>query len=252
MSTPSKPLPQGPVLEAQTQRFLDALAAQGGPPIYQLSYADARQVLENAQAGVSGLPADTEDRVLPTGPTGEVAVRIYRPKGAQGVLPVVMYLHGGGWVLGSKNTHDRLLRDMVNATGAAFVFVSYTPSPEAQFPTSLEQCYAATKYVAEHGKELRLDGGRLAVMGDSAALSALLPRRVSTNGAPRKIHRKHGVNVTHVASSPPSVPAIIGDRPPGSRNAAMKPTNCKTMISGPGVVSAMPRPSSISPGLSQW
>ena len=76
MSTPSKPLPQGPVLEAQTQRFLDALAAQGGPPIYQLSYADARQVLENAQAGVSGLPADTEDRVLPTGPTGEVAVRI--------------------------------------------------------------------------------------------------------------------------------------------------------------------------------
>jgi len=186
MSTPSKPLPQGPVLEAQTQRFLDALAAQGGPPIYQLSYADARQVLENAQAGVSGLPADTEDRVLPTGPTGEVAVRIYRPKGAQGVLPVVMYLHGGGWVLGSKNTHDRLLRDMVNATGAAFVFVSYTPSPEAQFPTSLEQCYAATKYVAEHGKELRLDGGRLAVMGDSVGgnLTAAVTLMAKERGGP--------------------------------------------------------------------
>src|SRR5262245_59915356 len=137
MSTASKPTPQRPILEAQTQRFLDALTAQGGPPIYQLSYAAARDVLENAQAAVTGLPADTEDRVLPTGPTGEVAIRIYRPKSATGVLSVVVYLHGGGWVLGSKNTHDRLLRDMVNATGVAFVFVSYTPSPEVQFPTSL-------------------------------------------------------------------------------------------------------------------
>ncbi len=71
------------------------------------------------------------------------------------------------------------------------------------------------------------------------------------NGAPRKIQRKHGANVTQVASRPPSVPATIGESPPGSRNAAMKPTNCSTMISGPGVVSAMPRPSSISPGVTQ-
>ena len=71
------------------------------------------------------------------------------------------------------------------------------------------------------------------------------------NGAPRKIQRKQGMKVTQVASRPPSVPASIGGNEPGSRNAAMKPTNCSTMISGPGVVSAMPRPSSISPGLSQ-
>jgi acetyl esterase len=95
-------------------------------------------------------------------------VRIYRPQGARGSLPVVMYFHGGGWVLGSKNTHDRLLRDLTNATNAAFVFVSYTPSPEAQFPVPIEQAYAATAYVAEHGRELNLDSTRLALAGDSA------------------------------------------------------------------------------------
>ncbi len=186
MSTATPTPTHTPVLETQAQRFLDVLSAQGGPPIYRLSYAEARQVLENAQAGVSGLPADTEDRVLPTGPTGEVAVRIYRPKGVKGVLPVVVYLHGGGWVLGSKNTHDRLLRDLVNATGVAFVFVSYTPSPEAQFPTSLEQCYAAAKYVAEHGKELQLDSSRLAVMGDSVGgnLTAAVTLMAKERGGP--------------------------------------------------------------------
>ena len=79
-----------------------------------------------------------------------------------------MYFHGGGWVLGSKNTHDRLLRDLTNATNAAFVFVSYTPSPEAQFPVAIEQAYAATAYVAEHGRDLNLDSTRLALAGDSA------------------------------------------------------------------------------------
>lgn len=184
--TPTQAKPQKPVLEQQTQSFLDALAAQGGPPIYTLSYADARQLLEDAQAGVAGLPADTEERVLPTGPTGEVGVRIYRPKRAPGTLPVVMYFHGGGWVLGSKNTHDRLLRDLVAGTNLAFVFVSYTPSPDAQFPVPLEQCYAATKYVAEHGSELGLDGGRLAVMGDSVGgnLAAAVTLAAKERGGP--------------------------------------------------------------------
>jgi acetyl esterase len=156
------------VLEGKTQAFVDALSAQGGKPIYELSYGDARKVLEDAQAGkVTTLPADVEDTVLPVGPTGEVSVRIYRPKGAKGALPVVMYFHGGGWVLGSRNTHDRLLRDLVNGSHAAFVFVNYTPSPEAQFPVPIEQDYAATKYIAEHGSDFDLDTSRLAVAGDS-------------------------------------------------------------------------------------
>ena len=156
------------VLEPKTQAFVDALSAQGGKPIYELSYGEARKALEDAQAGkVMTLPADVEDKVLPVGPTGEVSVRIYRPKGAKGPLPVVMYFHGGGWVLGGKHTHDRLLRDLVNGTHAAFVFVNYTPSPEAQFPVPIEQGYAATRYMAEHGKDFDLDTSRLAVAGDS-------------------------------------------------------------------------------------
>ena len=157
------------VLEPKTQAFVDALTAQGGKPIYQLSYADARKGLEDLQASasVSKLPADVEDRMFPVGPTGQIPVTIYRPKGSKGSLPVVVYYHGGGWVLGSKNTHDRLLRDLVNRTNAAFVFVNYTPSPEAQFPVPIEQGFAAAKYVGEHGDELGFDTARLAVAGDS-------------------------------------------------------------------------------------
>ena len=98
---------------------------------------------------------------------------------------------------------------------------------------------------------LRITPTTAAVIAVSAPASPLLPRRVSMKGAPRKIQRKQGVKVTQVASKPPSVPASIGDSVPGSRKAAMKPTNCSTMISGPGVVSAMPRPSSISRGCTQ-
>lgn len=157
-----------PILEPTTQAFIDSLEASGGKPIYTLPYADARKVLEDAQAiNVKKLPADIEEKVFPVGPTGEVSVRIYRPPNAKGPLPVVMYFHGGGWVLGSKNTHDRLVRDLVNGVNAAFVFVNYTPSPEAQFPVPVEQCYAATKYVAENGKELGLDASRLALAGES-------------------------------------------------------------------------------------
>ena len=158
-----------PILEPITQRFIDTLAAQGGKPLYTLSYADARKVLEEAQAiDVRKLPADVEEKVFPVGPTGEVSVCIYRPMDTKGFLPVVMYFHGGGWVLGSKDTHDRLLRDLVSGANAAFVFVNYTLAPEVQFPVPIEQVYAATKYVSEHGKDLGVDASRLAVAGDSA------------------------------------------------------------------------------------
>jgi len=157
------------VLEPKTRAFIDALNSQGGKPLYTLPYADARKLLEDAQSvPVTKQGADIEERDLPVGGSlGSVSVRIYRPQGVKGVLPVVMFNHGGGWILGSKNTHDRLLRDLVNGTGAAFVFVNYTPSPEAQFPIPIEQAYAAAKYVAENGHEIGVDGSNLAVAGDS-------------------------------------------------------------------------------------
>jgi acetyl esterase/lipase len=116
---------------------------------------------------VTKLPADIEDLNLPVGPNGKVSVRIIKPKGNKETLPVVMYFHGGGWVLGNKETHDRLVREIANGAKAAVVFVNYTPSPEAKYPTSIEEAYASTKYIAEHGKDFNLDTSRLAIVGDS-------------------------------------------------------------------------------------
>jgi acetyl esterase len=157
-----------PVLEPGTQKFIDALTAAGGPPLYTLTPDAAREVLAGAQRQpVSKLPASIEDTTFPVGPTGSVRIRIVRPEGAKGTLPVVMHFHGGGWILGDKETHDRMTREIAVGTNAAVVFVDYDRSPEAHYPTAIEQAYAATKYVAEHGPQLRVDPARLAVLGDS-------------------------------------------------------------------------------------
>src|SRR5437773_10149550 len=112
-------------LEPSTEGFVKALAAKGGPPIYQLSPQEARKVLEDAQAGAFGkVPAEIEDRTIVGGPTGGVSLRIFRPNGSNGRLPVIMYFHGGGWMLGSKATHDRLVREIANGAKAAVVFVT--------------------------------------------------------------------------------------------------------------------------------
>ena len=161
--------PNGAMLEPGTQHFVDALAAAGGPPIYTLSPVDARATLAGAQSSPIGKPdARIEDATLPIGPKGSLRVRIVRPKDGNKILPVVMYFHGGGWVLGDANTHDRLIREIAAGVRAAVVFVDFDRSPESQFPIPVEEAYAATKYVAENGATLNVDGSRLAVAGDSA------------------------------------------------------------------------------------
>lgn len=158
-----------PILEPSTQKFLDDLAASGGAPIYTLKYADARKVLLGAQSGPIAKPeASVQDTSFPVGPSGKVNVRITRPVGATGKLPVVMYYHGGGWVLGDKETHDRLVREIAVGANVAVVFVDYTPAPEAQYPIQNEESYAAMKYVAEHADELNVDASKMAIAGDSA------------------------------------------------------------------------------------
>jgi acetyl esterase len=148
--------------------FLKDLNSQGGPQLYELSVKDAREVLINIQKmDVKKLPADIEDQVIPVGPKGKVPIRIVRPKGIMEKLPVVIYFHGGGWVLGNQETHDRLIREIANGANAAVVFVNITPSPEAKFPIALEEAYAATKYIAENGNNITLDPSRIAVAGDS-------------------------------------------------------------------------------------
>lgn len=156
-------------LDPKIRMFIEALNAKGGPPLYKLSPADARKVLENIQSQpVKKLDAKIEDLTIPGGPTKEISIRIVRPANyTSGALPVVMYFHGGGWILGSKNTHDRLIREIANGANVALVFVNYTPSPEAKYPVPIEQAYAATKYIAENGRKMNLDSSRLAVVGDS-------------------------------------------------------------------------------------
>ena len=153
-------------LEPHTQQFVDGLA--GAPPIYSLSPAEARSLLARAQSIPVGKPStQIEDIDLPVGPTGSVPVRIVRPADGAAVLPVVMYFHGGGWILGDRDTHDRLIREIAVGAEAAVVFVDYARSPEARYPVAIEQAYAATRYVADNGAGLRVDPLRLAVAGDS-------------------------------------------------------------------------------------
>ncbi|GKQ44308.1 alpha/beta hydrolase [Pseudomonas syringae] len=157
-----------PAIEHNTQAFLDALNSGTGKPIEQLSPKDARAVLVGAQAGVKlALPkADVSEKTIKVDGQS-ISLNIVRPAGVKGTLPVFMFFHGGGWVLGDFQTHERLVRDLVVGSGAVAVFVNYTPSPEAHYPTAINQAYAATRWVAEHGKEINVDGKRLAVAGNS-------------------------------------------------------------------------------------
>lgn len=155
-------------LEETTRKFIEGLMTKKPPPLYTLTPAEARKVLDAIQGGsVEKLPVHIEDKILPCGPDKKVSIRIVRPEGNSEDLPVILYYHGGGWVLGNAGTHDRLVRELAVGVNAAVVFVNYTPSPEACFPKPLDEAFAATQYIIEHGKEFNLDPGRLALAGDS-------------------------------------------------------------------------------------
>lgn len=153
-------------LEPVTHAFIESLA--GAPPLYTMQPADAHQVLTGLQSRpVKLVDATIEDAVWPVGPTGSTRIRIVRPRRATGPLPLLMYFHGGGWVLGDKITHDRLVRELAHGVNAAVVFVDYINSPEARYPIQNEQAYAAMLYAIEHARALRIDPTRVAVAGDS-------------------------------------------------------------------------------------
>jgi acetyl esterase len=157
------------VLESATQRFVDELNAQNPPPLSKIPLEEARAALARGQdVPVVKLPADIEDRTIAAGPNNNLLIRIVRPKGRTGRLPAVMYFHGGGFVLGDRQDWDRLLRDLAHAANAAIIFVEYSRSPEARYPVAIEEAYAATRWVAENGREINVDPVRLAVAGDSA------------------------------------------------------------------------------------
>ncbi|WP_445359171.1 alpha/beta hydrolase [Microbulbifer sp. ANSA005] len=173
-----------PGVEKNTQGFLQALAQGGGKPIEQLSPKDARAVLVGAQEGAQLPPAEVSKKTIRV--NGEkLELTIVKPKNTRGQIPAFMYFHGGGWVLGDYPTHERLIRDLVQRSGAAAVYVDYTPSPEAKYPTAINQAYAATQWVAENGEKIGVDGSRLAVAGNSvggnmAAVVALMAKEKGT------------------------------------------------------------------------
>jgi acetyl esterase len=174
------------VLEPAAQAFAEATA--NPPYLYDLGPVEGRKTVDEVQSGEIAKPdADIEDVSLPGGPSGQVSVRIVRPPGATGPLPVILYIHGGGWVFGNAHTHDRLIRELATGTGAALVFVNYTPSPEAQYPVAIEESYAALEWIAVHGAEQRLDGSRIAVAGDSVGgnMSAALTLMAKERSGPK-------------------------------------------------------------------
>jgi acetyl esterase len=172
-------------VEQDTRSFLESLQQNPGPPIYTLLPDKARAVLSGLQASstVQKLPAEIENRTIPGGPNAkEISITIVRPQSnSNEILPVVMYFHGGGWVLGGFDTHERLVRELANKANVVVIFVNYTPSPEAKYPVALEEAYAATKWIAQNGKTVNVNASRLAVAGDSvggnmAAAVALLAK----------------------------------------------------------------------------
>ncbi len=155
-------------IEPATRKFLDGANANKGPQIYELSPKEARSVLLKAQeVDVIKQPVDIETRQVLVGPSGEVSIRILRPKGEKGILSAVMYFHGAGWVMGDFETHERLVRELCCGANCALVFVEYSRSPEARYPIAIEEAYAATEYVQKNAGELNLDVSRLVVAGDS-------------------------------------------------------------------------------------
>jgi acetyl esterase len=182
-----------PAIDPATNSWLDQLGAEAertsAPPLYEMSPADARELLRSIQQSVDVkmLPADIDDRVVQGGPTGELQIRIVKPLNPVGDLPIVFHTHGGGWILGDRDTHERLDRELANMVYAAVVFIDYTPAPEAQYPTQNEQAYAALEWAVDNAGELGVDPTRIGLIGDSVGgnMAAALTLMAKERGGPR-------------------------------------------------------------------
>lgn len=155
----------------EAQELLDALAEQDVPHLYELSTEEARELyneffIEEAEPEPVG---DVEDLTVP-GPNGEVPIRVYTPEESKfdDPLPVSIYMHGGGWVVGNLETHDSVARDLCQASEGVVVSIDYRRGPEHPFPAAVEDCWAVTQWVAENASDVGADAGRMAVTGESA------------------------------------------------------------------------------------
>ncbi|MER6089903.1 alpha/beta hydrolase [Streptomyces bluensis] len=166
MSDSDAAVPVQPVLEPAAAAFAEATA--NPPYLFDLPPAEGRKAVDEVQSGEIAKPAVDEEWITVSGgPTGSVRARVVKPAGAEGTLPVILYIHGAGWVFGNAHTHDRLVRELAVGANAAVVFPEYDLSPEVRYPVAIEQNYTVAKWVVEQGAAKGLDGSRLAVAGDS-------------------------------------------------------------------------------------
>ena len=187
------------VLEPAAQDLVEATAKP--PSLSELGPQAARKVLTDLQSGPVDKPAVDEQWVTVPAEVGDVRVRILRPAGVAGQLPVVVYMHGGGWILGDAATHDRLVRELAVGAGCAIAFVEYTPSPEAQYPIAIEQGYATALWITRHGAEHDLDPERMAVAGESVGgnMTAALALMAKERGDVHFVHHSMYYPVTDAA-----------------------------------------------------
>lgn len=156
------------ILDPTTQHFL--IEFDKLPKMQDLPIAESRAGMVLGQSTGPRLPADILDRTIPNlnKPGAQIPIRVLRPPNSKDQLPAALYFHGGGWTLGNRDTHDRLLRELVHEAGIAIVLVEYSLSPEAKFPIAIEEAHAAAHWLATRGSELNIDGSRLAIIGDSS------------------------------------------------------------------------------------
>ncbi|MEU5664436.1 alpha/beta hydrolase [Streptomyces longwoodensis] len=175
--------PVQPVLEPAAQAFAEATA--NPPYLFDLGPVEGRKAVDEVQSGDITKPeVDEEWITVDGGPTGTVRARIIKPRGATGTLPVILYIHGAGWVFGNAHTHDRLVRELAVGANAAVVFPEYDLSPEARYPVAIEQNYAVAQWIVREGAAHGLDATRLAVAGDSVGgnMSAALTLMAKERG----------------------------------------------------------------------
>ncbi|MEU3303873.1 MULTISPECIES: alpha/beta hydrolase [unclassified Streptomyces] len=188
-----------PTLEPAAQEFAEATA---NPPfLYEIGPEAARKVLDDVQAAPVAKPDVEEKWITVPAEVGDVQARIVKPVGGEDVLPVVLYVHGGGWVLGNAGTHDRLVRELAVGAQAAVVFVEYDRSPEAKYPVAIEQAYATAQWITAKGAGEGLDASRLAVAGDSVGgnMTAALTLMAKQRGDVTFVHQSLYYPVTDAA-----------------------------------------------------
>ena len=193
-------------LDPQAKAFLDQIVAIGGPSLTAVPVDEARKMMEmlSAMRGAEVPVASAVDRTIP-GPAGPIPVRVYTPNGS-GPFPLLVWFHGGGWVLGSLATHDGICRSLAAGAGSVVVSVDYRLAPEHRYPAAADDCFAATQWCAAHAGELGADAAQLAIGGDSAGgnLTAVVAQMARDRGGPRLVFQLLVYPVTDSACDTPS------------------------------------------------